>query len=46
MDELLARRDEASMNRLRLAEEFLDPRALPPSPPRQDCHQKIPLIRL
>ena len=27
MDELLLRRDEATLNRLRLAEEFLDPRA-------------------
>jgi hypothetical protein len=46
MDELLARRDEASMNRLRLAEEFLDPRALPPPPPRQDWHRKMSLTRL
>lgn len=46
MDELLARRDEASMNRLRLAEEFLDPRALPPPPPRQECRQNMSLIHL
>lgn len=34
MDELLLRRDEATLNRVRLAEEFLDPRTAAPPPVR------------